>query len=98
MENSPLIPASVFCSSHNIEITFIHSLQENGLITVRHESEDYFIEQEQLSNLEKFIHLHYDLEINMAGIEVIQNMLQREEEKYREMVQLRNRLAFFEDV
>ena len=97
MENSSLIPASVFCSSHNIEITFIQSLQENGLITVRHESEEYFIEEEQLSSLEKLTHLHYDLQINMAGLEVIQHMLKREEEKYRELVQLRNRLAFFEE-
>jgi len=34
MEEGYLIPIDKFCSSHNIEISFISSLQESGLIEI----------------------------------------------------------------
>lgn len=97
MENTQLIPAAVFCTSHNIEITFLQNLQDSGLIEVKKEAEEYFVQIEQIRAIEKLIHLHYELEVNLAGLEVIHHLLQREEEKYKELIGLRNKLAFFEE-
>ncbi len=43
-----LIPAADFCTHHNIEITFLHSLKEYGLINIVTESEKTFVDEDEL--------------------------------------------------
>ena len=61
----------------------------------RIEDERYFPET-QLNNVEKFIRLHYDLDINVAGIEAIGYLLDKLEETRTYNVQLQNRLRLYE--
>lgn len=61
---------------YNIEIHFFDALVESGLIAVIEEQNDLYMDFEDLSNLERYANLHYDLEINVAGIEVISRLLQ----------------------
>jgi hypothetical protein len=96
MQNENLIPADELCSNYNIEISFINMLNEFGLIEVSTIEERDFIPSNQLSDVEKYMHLHYDLEINIAGIEAISHMLERIKNMQQEMLQLRNRLRLYE--
>jgi hypothetical protein len=43
------------------------------------------------------IHLHHDLEINIAGIEAITHLLERVEQMQQNMKGLRNRLRIYEE-
>ena len=90
MEKDELIPAEDFCIYHNIEYSFISSLEDSGLISITSVEQSTYIPSEELQKLEKFVRLHYDLDINIAGIETINYLLERIEEMQREILQLRN--------
>ena len=57
METEYLISIDEFCANHNVEISFISSLQQSGLIEITTVREAGFIEADQLKQLEKFIRL-----------------------------------------
>ncbi len=91
-----LIAVNEFCVNHNIGIAFINHLQQNGLIEISIIESKYFVEKEQLPQLEKFVRFYYDLDINLEGIETITYLLQRIENLQNEIVELKNRLRFYE--
>ena len=91
MENDKLIPAEEFCIYHNIEYSFIDSLQNSGLISVTSIQHSSYIHTDDLRKLERFVRLHYDLDINLEGIETINYLLEKIEEMQKEIVQLRNK-------
>ena len=91
-----LISENEFCAKHNIEISFIRSIQEFGLIEITTIEETGYIHENQLQELEKIICLYYELDINLEGIDTIFNLLQRISQMQDEMTNLRNRLRFYE--
>jgi chaperone modulatory protein CbpM len=97
MENEHLISADEFCTHYNVEFSFIHALQENVLIEMTTLKEDYFIEARQLQKLEQYARWHYDLNINVEGIEVIEQMLARIKNMQREIAALRNNLRLYDE-
>jgi hypothetical protein len=94
METEYLIAIDEFCSSHNIEISFVSSLQQSGLIEITTIKESAFIEADQLQQLEKFVRLYYELDINLEGIETINFF--RINSMQDEITTLRNRLRIYE--
>jgi hypothetical protein len=96
METAYLISLEEFCVSHDIEISFITSLKESGLIEITTVDETAFIEADRLQQLEKFVRLYYDLDINLEGIETVSYLLQRINSLQNEIVTLRNRLRIYE--
>ena len=92
MENEDLIPANDFCHYHNIEYSFIHSLNDSGLITVTSVEHSEYIPLTEMQKLEKFVRMHYDLDINLEGIETINYLLEKIERMQDEMLQLKNRM------
>ncbi len=92
MKTEDLIPAKDFCLHHNIEYSFISSLQNSGLISVTSIKRSSFIHSDDLSKLEKFVRLHYELDINLEGIETINHLLDKMEEMQNEIVRLQNRV------
>ncbi|HRE52007.1 MAG TPA: chaperone modulator CbpM [Flavitalea sp.] len=96
MEKKEMIPADAFCSSRHVDISFIQLLQENGLIELITIDEKIYILPDQLLELEKFSRLHYDLDINLAGIEAINHLLNRVQDMQQSITELRNRLRFYE--
>ena len=98
MDSKNLVAIDEFCTSHEIEISFISSLHESGLIEITTISEGDFIETEQLKQLEKFMHLYYELDINLEGIETINYLLQRMNSLHDEIRGLRNKLLLYENM
>ena len=96
MQKNKLIAINEFCINHNIEISFINSLQETGLIEIDFVEETPFIDAEQLQQVEKFIRFYYDLDINLEGIETITHLLKRMNAMQDEIISLRNRLRLYE--
>lgn len=96
MEPEQYIIAEEFCASHKIEFSFINSLNEVGLIEITLIEEKYFISESQLPKLEKLVRLHYDLQINLEGIDAIANLLERITSIQKENILLKNKLRLYE--
>jgi hypothetical protein len=96
MEKEHLIRADELCSHYNVEFSFINALQEYGLIEIITQEESYFIDYDQLQKLEQYTRWHYDLEINLEGIEVIEQMLERMKSMQNEIASLKNKLNLYE--
>jgi hypothetical protein len=96
MQKEYLIAVDEFCTIHNIEISFISSLQQTGLIEIRTIKESSYIDLIQLQQLEKIIRLYYEMDINLEGIEAVIHLLQRIDTQQQEIIALRNRLRLYE--
>jgi hypothetical protein len=96
MNRENMISAIEFCTCHNIEVSFLSTLQEAGLIEITTIRETEYIYESQLNDLEKIVRLHYDLDINLEGIETIIHLLERISEMQDEITLLRNRLRLYE--
>jgi hypothetical protein len=96
MQTENLIAIDEFCINHNIEISFINSLQQTGLIEITTIKETGFIDAGQLQQLEKYIRFYYELDINLEGIETITHLLQRITSLQDEIITLKNRLSLYE--
>ena len=92
MENENIISLQKVCTLYNIEVTFVHSLRDYGLIELVENEEEDFIHQDLLPEIERMMHLHYDLNINIEGIDAISHLLRRVEELQQELTVLRNKL------
>ena len=97
MQTEQLIAAEVVCTHYNAEFTFIHALQESGLIDVVKIDDTDFIQEDDLQKLEKIVHMHYGLHINVEGIETVIHLLNKLENMQREVAVLRNRLGLYEE-
>jgi hypothetical protein len=95
MKTENLITVNEFCIYHNVEFTFINSLQQAGLVDVKEVDQTIFIPESELRKLQKIVSLH-ELDINIAGIEAITHMLDRIEQMQENMRGLRNRLKMYE--
>ena len=97
METEQMIPASEFCIYHNIELSFIYSLKESGLIDITSIEEKIFVPVSQLKHVEKLMRLKEEMDINIEGIETITYLLQRINDMQRHILVLKNKLAFYEN-
>jgi hypothetical protein len=97
METTHLISADEFCIHHKVEYSFINSLQQFGLIEITTIKENRFINTDNLTELEKFVRLHYDLDINLEGIETITYLLEKIKNMQHEIKGLKNKLKMYEE-
>lgn len=91
-----MIPAEIICTHHNIDTSFIFSLEAAGLIATSRQQEAVYIHSSQLDDLEKFILFHYQLDINLEGIEAIAGLLQTIRSMQEEMAELKRKLRAFD--
>lgn len=98
MELENLVSTDEFCINHQIEISFVSSLHEFGLIEITTIEEKTFIDASQMQKLEKIVRLYYEMDINIEGIEAITHLLQRVNSMQNEITTLRNRLGLYEDI
>ena len=92
MDKDELIPAKEFCMYHNVEYSFISSLENSGLISVTSVEHSTYIPSDEIQKLEKLVRLHYDLDINLEGIETIYHLLEKIEQMHKEILYLKNRI------
>src|SRR5687767_7035171 len=96
MENDEMIRIDLICTGYNIEPSFIDSLMDTGLIDIVIVDENKFLETRYIDAFEKIVRLHYDLEINLPGIETIMHLMERMNMLQEEMNVLRNKVRFYE--
>ena len=96
MQKEDLIPASQFCSSHDLEVSFIYSLQQYGLLEITTVEETTYLPASELPQAERMARLHSELGINMEGIDAIKHLLKKVEDMQDEITMLKNRLSLYE--
>lgn len=89
MEQVTSISIEQCCVYYNIEISFVQKLNEHGLIELNRSDETFYITFEQLTDLEKYIHMHYELEINIEGLETIKHLLDKVDHLQKEVNRLK---------
>ena len=94
MQTEDMIVLDEFCSNHHIEVSFIRSLEEYGLIETIIVNETVCVHGNELSKLEQIVRLHQELNINPEGIDAINILLKRIENMQIEITELRNKLDF----
>ena len=92
-----LISTQTLCSHYKIEISFVDALNKMGLIQIEIIEQNQYIHQDQIGNLEKIIRLHNELNVNLEGIDVVFNLLEKERELRNELFALKNRLRLYEN-
>ncbi|MBK0383987.1 hypothetical protein I5M32_13545 [Pedobacter sp. SD-b] len=97
MTKENYIPIATLCTHYNVEMSLIKDLDDNGLIPIIQIEKSPCIHQDFISSLEKMLRLHEDLQINVAGIDTIFNLLNRVEAMQLELRSLKNRLKIYED-
>jgi hypothetical protein len=96
MSNKNLIQIRQFCLYHEIENTFITELHNYGLVKIIIQEEEEYLEPEQLPSVEKMIRMHYDLKINLEGIDAIANLLNKIEVLQQNLTATQNKLRLYE--
>lgn len=84
------------CTYYQVETSFIAALHNHGLISIIEKEDKEFVQIDELKKLEKYIRLHYDLNINFEGIEVVEELINRMELLQHELTRLKNRLLLYE--
>ena len=68
-----LIPIPQLCSHYELEMSFFVNLSEIGLLQITTVETTSYIDMDSIQKIEKIIHLHQDLEVNIEGIDVVFN-------------------------
>ncbi len=97
METTDMIVLNEFCTNHQVEVSFVRSLEEHGLIETIIVNETLCIQGYELPKLEQIVRLHQELNINSEGVDAIINLLKRIENMQNEITELRNKLNFYEE-
>jgi pyridoxine 5'-phosphate synthase PdxJ len=92
MNTDNLIRIEYFCEQYNVELAFVNSLHEFGLINVSVVEDSKYLSNDDLKEIEKLIRLHYELGINMEGIDVISNLLNQIADLQQELTAARNKI------
>lgn len=97
MSKQNLLLIETLCTHYEVELSFFQSLNSIGLIEIIIIDELYFIHQNKLSEVEKMIRLHNDLDLNLEGIDVVLNLLHKVDTLQAELNWTRNKLKRYED-
>jgi chaperone modulatory protein CbpM len=96
MSDEEIIPLETFCSYYNVELSFVETLESYGLISFSYREQQRFIPLEELTELEKYSRLYYDLNINVPGIEALKHLLEKLDQLHLETENLKTRLRIYE--
>lgn len=94
--NSELIIIHEYCIQNQVEPDFIVQLENEGLIQISIVDNEQYIHISQLRHLDQYVRWYYDLSINVAGIDVIQNLLDKIDTMQDEILRLKEQLRLID--
>ncbi len=97
MTKQDLILIDTICSKYEIDVDFMQSLDDIGLINILTIEQSNFIPIDRINDLEKIIRLNNDLQINLEGIDIIFNLLDKVDKLENELATINKRLKLYED-
>lgn len=96
MNLEELINVSDFCANHEITHALIVSFQEYGLVEIVESQNTWYLPVTELPKAERIVRLYADLDINLEGIAVVTQLLDRMTQMQNEITTLKNRLQRYE--
>ncbi len=97
MTTKDLILIDTLCLHYKIDLSFFYDLSEIGLVQLQTYNQKQFIHQDKINDIEKMIRLYHDLKVNIEGIDIIFNLLEKEIKLQEELITLKNRLQLYEN-
>jgi chaperone modulatory protein CbpM len=94
MEN--LIPIPELCLHYTVDLSFFTNLSEMGLLEIKTIESKQYIDSDAIYEIEKMIRMHQELDVNIEGIDVVFNLLQKIDGLQNELTALKNRLRLYE--
>ncbi len=96
MATEKYILVNIYSERTQIGNDFLEKLNDYGLIKFEQRENDIFIDENDISEIERLFRLHNDLGINYEGLDVINQMLNRIHKMERELNSLQKRLCLYE--
>lgn len=96
MNREAYILISQLCTHYSVEQSFFYSLDDNGLIEIITIESLPYLHRDEIPGLEKIIRIAQDLDLDMAGIDVVLNLLHKIETLQTELRLVRNKLSRYE--
>ncbi|WP_008637065.1 chaperone modulator CbpM [Bizionia argentinensis] len=97
MDTKNVITITEFCQHYDIPESFIITLSEYELVEISTESETPCIYVTEIKSIEKLIRFHFELDINIEGIDAISNLLNKVERLQEDVKSLNNKLRFYKE-
>ncbi|MDO9276339.1 MAG: chaperone modulator CbpM [Lutibacter sp.] len=97
MNKENFISLHKLCELYKVEMSFFSNLNEIGLIQITTIEQLQYIQQDKINDIEKMIRMHIDLNINIEGIDIAFNLLQKIDELENELISIKNRLRIYEN-
>lgn len=97
MDTEKYIPVLHLCDLYQIEISFFNELNEEGLIEVVSKQDSLYVHQDKLYKVERIIRIHRELNVNIEGIDVVLNLLEKLDRLQSEVNDMQSRLRLYED-
>ncbi len=89
------ISVKQFCSFHDIPDSFIRDLNDFQLIQVIEEDDTQYIPVDEVDKVERMMRLHFQLNVNIEGIDIINNLNEQISILQKEVEDLKRKLAFY---
>jgi len=98
MNMKPTITIDIICQHYEIEYSFVERLDELGLIEIVTVDNAPCVDENQISQIDKIMRLHHELEINPEGIDVVFNLLDKIQRLEQSLTSAETRLNVFESL
>ncbi len=97
MATNDLVLVEVYCTHHDIDTAFINSLHDFGIIEITMKDNNRYLPFDQLKSVEQMVNLHYDLGINIEGLDAISHLLKQIHDLKQRLAETQNKLKLFEE-
>lgn len=91
-----IIKVTEYCSKYEIDKDFLFQLEKESLIKIHIIDDDQWIDDSQFRKIEQYMRWYYDLSINVEGIDVIRNLLDKIDDMQEEINRLKQQLKLID--
>lgn len=97
MDTQKYIPVLHLCDLYHTEVAFFRELDEQGLIEIITVENSLYVHQDKLYEVERIIRIHRELNVNIEGVDVVLNLLEKVDKLQNEVYRIQSRLRLYED-
>ena len=97
MSKEKLILINQLCTHYQVEMSLFSDMHSFGIIELLTIEDSYYIHEDKISVVEKIIRMKKDLNINLEGIDIVLNLLEKINDLQTNLTAVKNRLQLYED-